>query len=65
MTNVAIWVLTICTNGWVLCGDIVHREYPTEDACYRALDHLVRNHGHNVKYVTCAPKKEKENKNVD
>lgn len=50
------WILTICTAGWVLCGQRIEQNYPSEQACYRALDELYKRHGSKeFKWVTCAP----------
>lgn len=50
------WVLVICTQGWVLCGQLVETTYPTEAACYRAMDELYRrNDKDDFKYVLCRP----------
>ena len=55
-----VWILTICTSGWVLCGQEIRHEYPSEAACYRALDDLYkRNNPDKFKYITCSPKKDK------
>jgi hypothetical protein len=52
-----IWVLTICTQAWVLCGIMVKHEYPSEEQCYRALNEIYdRNGSLKFKYVTCSPK---------
>jgi hypothetical protein len=35
------WVLTICLGvSWAGCGSNQYRTYPSEDSCYRALDHM-------------------------
>lgn len=50
------WILAICTSGWVLCGQYVETKYPTETACYRAMDELYRRHEKDeFKYVLCKP----------
>ena len=55
------WVLTICTAGWVLCGQEREVEYPNEAACYRALNELYRrSEPGDFKYVTCAPKQKEK-----
>ena len=52
------WVLMICTAGWIMCGQQVEVVYPTEAACYRALDELYkRNPRDSFKYVLCKPRK--------
>lgn len=54
-----IWILTICTQSWLLCGVVVKYEYPSEQQCYRALNELYDRHGSlKFKYVTCAPKQD-------
>ena len=32
-----IWILHICTAGWVLCGQEVKVEYPNEQSCFAAM----------------------------
>ncbi len=52
-----IWILHICTAGWVLCGQEVKVEYPNEQSCYRAMEDLYRrNNPDKFKYVICKPK---------
>ena len=52
-----VWILTICTAGWVLCGQQQKIEYQTESQCYRALDELYkRQPASDFKFVTCEPK---------
>lgn len=50
------WVLVICTQGWVMCGQLREVEYPSEEACYRALEDLYERKGPDAfKYVICKP----------
>jgi hypothetical protein len=57
------WILSICTSAWLLCGSYVEAEYPTEAACYKALDELYKRQGaQNFKYVTCTPNKGMQSK---
>ncbi len=52
-----IWILTICTAGWVLCGSLITHEYPSEAQCYKAMDTLYERQGKaSFNYVTCSPK---------
>lgn len=54
------WLLTICTAGALgLCGLVRTVEYPTEQACYKALHSLYKEQGGAAfQYVLCAPKEE-------
>lgn len=52
-----IWILQICTAGWVMCGQLREIPYPDEVSCYRALEELYKRHGVGAfKYVLCAPR---------
>lgn len=52
------WVLVICTAGWGMCGQLQEYHYPSEQACYRALDELYRRQKReDFKYVVCHPEK--------
>ena len=60
-----MWILTICTAGWVMCGIEIKVEYESEKQCYTALDELYkRQPASDFKYVFCKPKlpKVKESK---
>ena len=50
-----MWVLTICTAAWLLCGALVEVEYHSEEECYRARDALMVR-PQDFKYVVCGPK---------
>lgn len=51
------WILVICTAGWVMCGQEFEVTYPSEAACYRAMDELYkRNRREDFKWVVCKPK---------
>jgi len=51
------WILTICTQSWLLCGQYIEREYLNEESCYKALDELYRrSEPDSFKWVVCAPK---------
>ncbi len=55
------WILVVCTQGWVLCGQELKVPYPTEAACYRALDELYRRSpADRFKYVLCRPAQKKD-----
>jgi len=49
------WILVICTNSALgLCGQYKEVQYPTEKACYRALDELYKRHSPmDFRYVVC------------
>lgn len=52
-----MWTLYICTAGWIMCGQAISADYPTETQCYKALDELYKRQGKDdFKYVTCSPK---------
>jgi hypothetical protein len=56
-----IWILTICTAGWVMCGQQSKIEYQTEMQCYRAMEEIYkRQPSSDFKFITCAPKTIKE-----
>lgn len=51
------WTLIVCTSGWVLCGQERKYDYPSEAACYRALEEIYKRQGRDqFKYVVCVPK---------
>ncbi len=53
-----IWILEICTAGWVLCGQQREIPYPDEPSCYRALEQLYKQQGREAfKYVLCVQRK--------
>lgn len=53
-----MWILTICTAGWVMCSQIRTVEYKNEQQCYAALNELYKRHpAADFKYVICEPKK--------
>jgi hypothetical protein len=48
----------MCTAAWGLCGHYRETPYPTEEACYRALDELYKRKGEDYfKYLLCEPRK--------
>lgn len=52
-----MWMLTICTAGWVLCGQIINIEYKTKQECYESLNELYkRQKSTDFKYIICAEK---------
>jgi hypothetical protein len=52
------WILVMCTAAWGLCGHYRETPYPTEEACYRALDDLYKRKGEDsFKYLLCEPRK--------
>lgn len=49
-----IWVMVVCTQAWVMCGQKKEYEYPTEESCYTAMNHLYDAKGRdNFKYIVC------------
>jgi len=53
-----IWLMTVCTSGWVICGQQITNEYPTEEQCYRSMESMYKQQGKDAfNYITCAPKK--------
>ena len=56
-----MWTLVICTNGWILCGQLRHIDYPSKIDCYEAMDSLYKNSKpEDYKYVICSPKQIKK-----
>ena len=54
-----MWILTICTAGWVMCGHLKTFEYKNEQQCYTALNELYkRQPASDFKYVICEQKKQ-------
>jgi hypothetical protein len=52
-----MWILHICTAGWIMCGSVREFKYETEKQCYAALDELYkRQPATDFKYVVCKPK---------
>jgi hypothetical protein len=52
-----IWILTICTAAWGICGTVKELEYPTEEQCYKSMEAMYRQQGReSFKYITCSPK---------
>lgn len=52
------WILVICTQGWVMCGQLKEVAHPSEASCYRAMEELYkRNRADKFKYVICEPRK--------
>lgn len=52
-----MWTLAICTSAWVLCGQYLEIDYPSEQQCYAALNETYKRQGKDAfKYVVCAPK---------
>lgn len=49
------WVLSICTAGWLMCGSYVEARYPSEEACYKALNDLYTRNPKGYNYVLCSP----------
>jgi len=57
-----IWVLTFCTEAWLLCGQLETLEYNNKIDCYEARELLLSEHERGYfKYVTCSPLKRVEN----
>ena len=54
-----IWILTLCTNAWVLCGQHLTYEYKNEESCYRALEKIIETSQEKPNFIICAPKKVK------
>jgi hypothetical protein len=54
------WILVICTQSWVMCGQIREAPYETEQQCYRAMDELYkRQDPSKFKWVVCENRKKK------
>jgi len=54
------WFLSICTAGFIMCGQVIEQTYPTEQACYRAMDELYKRQGREYfRWVTCSQSKYK------
>ena len=52
-----MWLLTICTYGWIMCSELRYENYDTEDQCYKALHTLYETQGKNeFNYITCSLK---------
>lgn len=52
-----MWTLYICTAGWVMCGQVLQIDYPSDKQCYTALNELYkRQPASDFKYVLCKPK---------
>lgn len=51
------WILALCTYSWAMCGQYREFSYPSEVACYRAIDELYKHHDRlEFRYVVCSPK---------
>ena len=49
------WILSVCAAAWLLCGSYVEAQYPSEEACYKALNDLYKRNPTGYKYVICSP----------
>jgi len=50
-----MWILTVCTAGWIMCGSHTEYEYPNKGDCYEAREALMER-PQDFNYVVCAPK---------
>lgn len=50
------FLLTVCTAGWVMCGQVTHAEFPTMAACQTERREMYRLQGRDAfKWITCEP----------
>lgn len=54
------WILVICTQAFGMCGHLKEVPYPSEESCYKAMNHLYKEKGaDNFKYLYCKYEMEK------